>query len=324
MSISLNSANGSAGVVNERFTCMLEQKRHKIREEAQMINPQLSGKTVLITGANHGIGAATALAMAEQGAKVFITYYRVSSDHSPAELQAALQTGAGGPALYAAEQQRSGEEVAAAIRAQGGQAVAREADLSDSTVIPLLFNECQAQLGSVDILVNNHTHCVQETFDPALVKEEGFPVRLASAAEIDRHFAINARGFALLMTEYVLRYLARGTTCGRIVNVSTDAAHAHLANISYAASKHAIESYSRSAAAELGKYGITVNIVAPGPIQTGYIEPSMEQDIARNTPLGRVGQPQDVAQVIVFLASEQAHWLTGQLLYAGGGWRMPQ
>jgi 3-oxoacyl-[acyl-carrier protein] reductase len=289
-----------------------------------MINPQLSGKTVLITGANHGIGAATAMAFAEQGARVFITYYRVPTDHSTAEMQAAVQSGAGGPALYAAELARSGEEVAVAIRAQGGQAAAREADLSDALAIPLLYDECQAQLGPVDILVNNHTHCVQETFDPALVREEGFPVHLASAAEIDRHFAINARGFALMMTEYVVRYLARGANWGRIVNVSTDAASAHLANVSYAASKHAIESYSRSAAAELGKYGITVNIVAPGPIQTGYIPPDGERDIARNTPLGRVGQPQDVAQVIVFLASEQAHWLTGQLLYAGGGWRMPQ
>jgi 3-oxoacyl-[acyl-carrier protein] reductase len=97
-----------------------------------------------------------------------------------------------------------------------------------------------------------------------------------------------------------------------------------VANVSYAASKHAIESYSRSAAAELGKYGITVNIIAPGPVQTGYIPPEAEAEIAAGTPLGRVGQPDDVAGVIVFLASEQARWMTGQLLYVGGGWRMHQ
>jgi 3-oxoacyl-[acyl-carrier protein] reductase len=74
----------------------------------------------------------------------------------------------------------------------------------------------------------------------------------------------------------------------------------------------------------MGKYGITVNIVAPGPIQTGYITPESEIEIARGTPLGRIGTPEDVAEVIVFLASEQAHWLTGQLLYVGGGWRMGQ
>ncbi len=127
-----------------------------------------------------------------------------------------------------------------------------------------------------------------------------------------------------MMAEYLKRYLAREAGWGRIINISTDAAHAHVANISYAASKHAIESYSRSAAAELGKYGITVNIVAPGPIQTGYITPEAEREIAAGTPLGRVGEPEDVAEVIVFLASEQARWMTGQLLYVGGGWRMHQ
>jgi 3-oxoacyl-[acyl-carrier protein] reductase len=105
---------------------------------------------------------------------------------------------------------------------------------------------------------------------------------------------------------------------------STDAAHAHSWNVSYAASKHAIESYSRSAAAELGRYGITVNIVAPGPIQTGYIIPEAKQQIRAGTPLGDVGKPEHIADVVVFLASEQAHWLTGQLLYVGGGWRMGQ
>jgi 3-oxoacyl-[acyl-carrier protein] reductase len=148
-------------------------------------------------------------------------------------------------------------------------------------------------------------------------------VRALSAEVIDAHFAVNARAYALLMAEYVRRFLDRGATWGRIVNVSTDAAHAHVGNVSYAASKHAIESYSRSAAAELGKYGITVNVVAPGPVQTGYIAPSVEASITAGTPMGRLGQPEDVADVIVLLASAQARWLTGQLVYAGGGYRMP-
>jgi 3-oxoacyl-[acyl-carrier protein] reductase len=176
----------------------------------------------------------------------------------------------------------------------------------------------------VEILVSNHTYCVLETFDPAQVTSDGFPVSLPTAEVIDAHFVINTRAYTLLMSEYVQRYLARGADWGRIINLSTDAAHAHMANISYAASKHAIESYSRSAASELGKYGITVNIISPGPIQTGYITPEAEVEIAAGTPLGRVGTPGDVADVIVFLASEQAHWLTGQLLYVGGGWRMGQ
>jgi 3-oxoacyl-[acyl-carrier protein] reductase len=149
-------------------------------------------------------------------------------------------------------------------------------------------------------------------------------VYLTTPAGIDAHFAINSRAYALLMAEYTRRYLERDAHWGRIINVSTDAAAAHIANISYAASKHAIESYSRSAAAELGKYGITVNIVAPGPIQTGYLTPRQEADLGASTPLGRVGRPEGVADVILFLASEQSHWLTGQLLYVGGGWRMHQ
>ncbi len=126
------------------------------------------------------------------------------------------------------------------------------------------------------------------------------------------------------MAEYLKRYLARDASWGRIVNISTDAAHAHEANVSYAASKHAIESYSRSAAVEMGPYGITVNIVAPGPIQTGYIPPEAEAAIAAGTPLRRVGTPEDVSDVVLWLASEQALWVTGQLLYVGGGWRMSQ
>ncbi|MCE5258308.1 MAG: SDR family oxidoreductase [Chloroflexi bacterium] len=289
-----------------------------------MIDPQLSGKVAFITGANHGIGAAAALALAEQGASIFVTYYRPLPRFTAEEHRAARRQGIGGAQLYEANQQQNSRSVIEHIRSLGVKALAQEADLANAAAIPHLFDVCESRLGPVDILVTNHTHCVQETFDPALACEEGFPVRLVSADEIDRHMQINARACALLMREYVQRYLARGARWGRIINISADAAHAHTANVSYAASKHAIESYTRSAAAELGKYGITVNNIAPGPIQTGYITPEGEADIAHGTPLGRIGQPRDVADVIVYLASEQARWLTGQLLYVGGGWRIPQ
>lgn len=289
-----------------------------------MIDLKLEGKVVLVTGANHGIGAATAKAFAAQGAKVFITYYCEPCRYSEEELVEARRVGVGGDALYRAMQQQSGAVLMGEIRAQGGLAVAHEADLADPANIPLLFDLCEGKLGPVDVLVNNHTYCVAETFDPALVTEEGSGVHLTSAESIDAHFAVNARACALMMSEYLQRYLGRRARWGRIINLSTDAAHAHEANISYAASKHAIESYSRSAAAEMGKYGITVNIVAPGPIQTGYLRPKQEAEIATSAPLRRVGAPEDVADVIVFLASEQARWLTGQLLYVGGGWRMHQ
>ena len=269
-----------------------------------MIDPKIEGKVVLVTGANHGIGAATAKGFAAQGAKVFLTYFREPCEHTPAELEDAKESGAGGVLLYRANQQQTAK--------------------SDTRNIPLLFNDCENELGPVDILVNNHTYCALDTFDPAKETTEGFGIHTITADDIDVNCAINTRSYALMMSEYTRRFLERKAETGRIINLSTDAAHAHEANVSYAASKHAIESYSRSAAIELGRYGITVNIVAPGPIQTGYLTPEEETHIAASTPLRRIGKPEDVADVIVFLASEQARWLNGQLIYVGGGWRMHQ
>ncbi|MGA2361290.1 MAG: SDR family oxidoreductase [Candidatus Aminicenantales bacterium] len=291
-----------------------------------MIDPGLHGKVALITGANNplGIGAATAKAFAAQGAAVFITSFRRPSIVSPSEMEQARKAGTGGPSFYEAVGQEPPEAIVRGIESRGGRAACHEADLADPSSVPRLFDLCEQDLGPADILVNNHAHWLPETFDPALVTDEGYGMRLADAGSIDTHYAVIVRASALLMAEYVKRYLGRGAKWGRIINVSTDAADSHLGAVSYAASKHAVESYSRSAAIELGKYGVTVNIVAPGPVQTGWLSPDEEDAIGRKTPLGRVGLPEDVADVVVFLASDQARWLTGQLIYIGGGWKMHQ
>ena len=211
------------------------------------------------------------------------------------------------------------------IRASGGNFETWEADLSDPSIIPQLFDHAEEAFGSVDILINNAAHCDPDTFIPqselgsdsrALDK---YPLSTLTAEKHDKLFAVNSRAVALLMTEYARSYIQSGAKSGCIINISTDGASGFSSEVSNGASKHGLESYSRAAASELGKYGITVNIVSLGPIQTGWISPELEKEISNYIPLQRVGQPEDVANAIVFFASEQASWITGQLLYVGGG-----
>jgi len=294
-----------------------------------MINTGLQGKVVLITGANHGIGAATAKAFASEGAAVFISYLRMpplaTPDRNP--IQADKPT-TPGMALYDSKRAMSADDVVQAIRDQGVQVEAMEADLADPATIPLLFDRAKSAFRPVDVLVNNADHCEQDTFippskiGPGTLAPDGYRTNTITWENHDRHFAVNSRAVALMIAEYARRHIERSASWGRIINVSTDGSPGFPGEISYGASKYAMESYSRAAALELGKYGITVNIVSPGPIQTGWITPDFEQQIAADTPLGRVGQPEDIADVIIFLASEQARWLTGQLLLVGGGDRM--
>ncbi len=294
-----------------------------------MIDTGLHRKVVLVTGANHGIGAATAKAFAAQGAAVFISYLRHSPETFGMNSAEAQRATVPGEAFYRAQQTLSADHVLHAIHTAGGRAEAAEADLAQPALIPHLFDQVEAVFGLVDILVNNAAYGAPDTLLPQTVlpldARAAGGLRLhttVSSDSHDRHFAVNSRAVVLMMAEYARRHIERKAMWGRIINVSTDGASCFPGTMSYGASKHAMESYSRAAAVDLGPYNVTVNIVSLGPVQTGWIPPEQEQT-ASGIPLGRVGQPEDVADVIVFFASEQARWVTGQLLYVGGGHMLP-
>ncbi len=275
-----------------------------------MIDPGLQEKVVLITGANNpiGIGAAAAHAFARQGAKVAITYLRLPPDKHGFQVEEVSRATEMGLPYYHALRMKTAEELLQLIQADGAQAQALEIDLTIPDNIPLVFDWAEQVIGPVDILVNNAAHydardtIVSTTFET-----------------IEQTFAVNVRAAVLLMAEFVKRQQARQARFGRIINLSTDAAQVFAGQIAYGASKAAMEAFTRSVAIETGSMGITVNAIAPGPVQTGYISNEFENKIAKEIPLGRIGYPEDIANAIVFLASEQASWITGQVIKVSGG-----
>jgi 3-oxoacyl-[acyl-carrier protein] reductase len=263
-----------------------------------MTRTQLQDKVVLITGANHGIGAATVKAFAAEGAAVAVHFLEAS----PAETDGTYTI------LHVVKGRTAAEELVAHILERGGRAMAVEGDLSDPTAIPALFDRVEKVYGRVDVLVNNAAHC-----------EDPDTIFSISPGTIDRTFAVNTRATVLMMAEFVRRYQERRGSWGRIINLSTDAAQTFAGQIAYGASKAAIEAFTRSVAIEVGPLGITVNTVAPGPVQTGWMTTEREEEERQLIPLKRVGQPEDIADVIVFLASDQTRWLTGQVIKVSGG-----
>lgn len=256
-------------------------------------------RVVLVTGADNpaGIGAATARAFAREGAALFVT-------------------------LLEGDER---EGVVREIRDAGGRAHAARINLADPMVIPILFDAAERALGPVEVLVINAAHSETDSLLSLPTEARDWAnrtLRTITPRSHDAHFAVNSRATALLMAEYARRSVQRGAARGRIIAISTDGAHNFPGEVSYGASKAALESYSRSAAGEFGPYGITVNIVSPGPIQTGWIPEELEGEIAATIPMGRVGHPEDVADAILLLASEQARWITGQTIHVGGGHRM--
>jgi 3-oxoacyl-[acyl-carrier protein] reductase len=295
-----------------------------------MIDPGLKDKVALITGGNNpfGIGAAIAQGFASNGAKVFIHYFRQAAELSN-EDQKISESQKPGLAFFFKQQAKTADEVLESIRRTGGNAESWEGDLHESENVNCLFDQAEKAFGHVDILVNNAAEYSADTFLPTNasgeepeVWEGGPTISTIDVASHDRHFAVNSRAVAILISKFARRVIERRKNWGRIINISADCAWGCPREISYRASKYALESYSRSAAAELGPYGITVNIVSPGPVQSGYITSEIEDALIADIPLRRTGRPEDIANAVVFFASEQAGWITGQLLFVHGGHRM--
>ncbi|WP_307815370.1 glucose 1-dehydrogenase [Streptomyces sp. 7-21] len=239
----------------------------------------LAGKAAVVTGGSRGIGRAIVERLCRDGADVVFSYV----------------SGAG-----------SADEVA---RATAGRARAVRADLAEPEAAEQLMAQAEERLGGLDILVNN----AAVPFSPA-------PLAETEAADFDRVMAVNARA-AFLTLRYAARHMRDG---GRIVNVSTMNTVRPAPGISpYVASKGALEQLTAAAALELGPRAITVNSVSPGATDTDLLRsvnpPEALDQVARLTPLGRLGQPADIASVVAFLVGPDGGWVTGQNLRAAGG-----
>ena len=247
---------------------------------------KLENKVAIVTGASKGIGASIAKHLAAEGAAVVVNY---------------------------ASSKKGADQVVAEITRTGGRAIAVQADVADQADIVRLFAEARAAFGRLDILVNN-----------AGIYEFS-PLDGVTEAHFHKQFDVNVLGLLLASKEAVKYFDATG---GSIVNVSSGASTLTPPNTSvYSATKAAVDAITRSLAKELGPRNIRVNAINPGMVETegvhaaGFMESDLRKGLEAQTPLGRIGQPQDIAPAAVFLASGDAGWITGETLLVGGGLR---
>jgi 3-oxoacyl-[acyl-carrier protein] reductase len=250
------------------------------------ITKKLAGKVAVVTGASKGIGASIAKHLATEGACVIVNY-------------ASSRAGA--------------DKVVAEITGAGGKAVAVQADVAKKADIERLFAETKKAFGQLDILVNNAG--VYEFLPLEQITEEHF----------HKQFDLNVLGLILTTQEAVKQFGAAG---GSIINISSVAStSAPPGGSVYSATKGAVDTVTKSLAKELGARKIRVNAINPGMIETeglhsaGFVESDFRKQYEAQTPLGRIGQPQDIASAAVFLASPDAEWITGETLYITGGYR---
>jgi len=262
----------------------------------------LSGHVALITGANHGIGAATAIALARCGASVLLSYLRTSD---PEDF----------PEPYRSNRARDANDVLSAIRSLDGKAVAMEADLRETPVVKKIFDFAEAELGPVDILVNNATGWVADTFTADGEHVTGLRSEGVSASSHDQVFSVDARGGALLIAEFARRHIARLANWGRIIGLTSGGPLGFPTEVSYGAAKAALENYTMSAAFELAQFGITANIVYPPVTDTGWVNDAVREHVNNTNDLIHIVEPEEVAEVIAFLSSDSARLITANIVH---------
>lgn len=251
----------------------------------------LSGRVAIVTGASRrgGIGAAIARRLAGAGADLLITYF------SPYDR-----------VTYGDQGEGKVEQLLSELRALGVRAYGLEANLGQPETPRQIFDAADGLLGAPSILVNNACHA-----EPGGIEQ-------LDADQLDRHYTVNVRGSVLMCREFLRRW--RGTRGGRIISLTSgQGAGPMVGELAYVVTKAAIDALTITLAAEVAGRGITVNAVDPGPTDTGWMSAELREAIAAKSYLRRVGLPEDAANLVCFLASDQGEWITGQIIRSRGG-----
>lgn len=241
-------------------------------------------KVAIVTGVSHanGIGAAVCRKLASDGCSVFFTHWKTKSNWAENFHEELLKLGVSCSSL--------------------------EIDLSSANAPFELLDEVVARLGLPTILVNNAAYSTRDGYQEL------------DAETLDAHYAVNMRGTFLLCVEFARRFKKNKMFAGRIVNMTSGQAQGPmLGELAYGATKAAITGFTLSLSAELAPLGISVNAVNPGPTDTGWMTEEIKQELAGKFMMGRIGVPEDAARLVRFLVSEEAEWITGQVINSEGG-----